>query len=393
MLKWFIINNEANLMKYNFGVVKELKKGETRVAITPDVAAMLQGNGLTILVEHGAGEASGFSDEDYIESGASIANDPKQVWENSKVMVKIKEPQESEYQYLRPDLTIFSYLHLANDIKLTEELLKKKVTTIASESVRTKDGQLPLLTPMSEVAGRLAVQIGAHLLEYANGGSGVLLSGVPGVQPGKVIIIGAGVVGFNAAQIAIGMGADVSIFDIDPQKLVRIDGIYATSIKTHYCNPAKIAQEVPKADLLISCVLSDTKTKTTPKIITEDIVKSMKKGSVIVDVAIDSGGNVETMDRTTTLNDPYYIKHGILHCAIPNIPSAVPKTASYSYSYAIYPYLKHLGDYGLIETIKEIPELSNGVTTFNGEITNEKIASALKRKYTQIELLVGFKLK
>lgn len=378
-------------MKYNFGVVKELKEGETRVAITPDVVAMLQADGLNVLIESGAGVTSGFSDEDYIENGATVVKSAAEVWNNSKVIVKVKEPQECEYQYFRPDLIIFSYLHLVIEEKLTAELLKKKVTTIASESVKTTDGQLPLLTPMSEIAGRLAVQIGARLLESHKGGSGVLLSGVPGVQPGKVIIIGAGVAGFNAAQIAIGMGADVSIFDVNPKKLVQIDGIYGTSIKTHYCNPAKIAQEVPKADILITCVLNPN--HVAEKIVSEDVVKTMKKGSVIVDVAIDQGGNVETIDRITTHENPTYEKHGVLHCAIPNIPSAVPKTASYAYSYAMYPYLKSLGEKGLIQSIKENHDLQNGVTTFNGEITNQAVAETFNQEYTQIELLVGFKLK
>lgn len=378
-------------MKYNFGVVKELKTGETRVAITPDVVAMLKADGLSVLIETNAGLQSGFSDEDYIENGATIAKCAKDVWDNSKVIIKIKEPQKSEYQYLRPDLVIFSYLHLATEKDLTMELLKKKVTTIASETVKTPDGQLPLLTPMSEIAGRLAVQIGARLLESHKGGSGVLLSGVPGVQPGKVIIVGAGVAGYNAAQIAIGMGADVSIFDVNPKKLVKIDGIYGTSIKTHYCNPARIAQEVPKADILITCVLNPT--HVAEKIVSEEVVKTMKKGSVIVDVAIDQGGNVETMDRLTTHENPTFEKYGVLHCAIPNIPSAVPKTASFAYSYAIYPYLKSLGEKGIIESIKENQDLSNGVATFNGTITNEDVAKTFNQEYTQIELLVGFKLK
>ena len=378
-------------MKYDFGVVKELKEDETRVAITPDVVSMLKADGLNVLIESNAGLLSGFSDEDYISSGAKVVDNAKEVWDNSKIIIKVKEPQISEYQYFRPDLVILSYLHLAIEKELTQELLAKKVTAIASESIKTKDGQLPLLTPMSEVAGRLAVQIGSRLLESPNGGSGVLLSGVPGVQPGKVIIIGAGVVGFNAAQIAIGMGADVSIFDINPQKLVRIDGIYGTSIKTHYCNPARLAQEVPKADILITCVFKPS--HVAPKLITEDMVKSMKKGSVIVDVAIDQGGNVETIDKCTTRQNPTFEKYGVLHCAIPNIPSAVPKTASYAYSYAMYPYLKSLGEKGIIETIKENQALSNGVNTFNGEITNEELAKTLNMEYTQIELLVGFKIK
>lgn len=378
-------------MKYNFGIVKELKEGETRVSITPDVASMLNGDGLSIIMESGAGEKSGFSDEDYSKVGVVVANSAKEVWDSAKVMVKVKEPQLSEFQYFRPDLVIFSYLHLAVEEELTKQLLKNKVTAIASESVETVDGRLPLLVPMSEVAGRLSIQIGANLLQAHNGGSGVLLSGVPGVQPGKVIIIGAGVVGFNAAQVAIGMGADVSIFDIDQKKLVKIDEMYGTSIKTHYCNPAKIAQEIPKADLLISSVLIHS--NLAPKIVPEDVVKNMKKGSVIIDVAIDQGGNVETVDRITTIQNPVFEKYGVLHCAIPNIPSMVPKTSSYAYSYAMYPYLKSLGEHGLTEAIKENQDLSNGVNTFNGEITNKAVASSLNLEYTQIELLVGFKLK
>ena len=378
-------------MKYTFGVVKELKEGETRVALTPDVVSMLNADGLSVIIETNAGLASGFCDEDYIQNGATIASSAAEVWNNSKLIVKVKEPQKEEFQYFRPDLAIFSYLHLAVEKELTKELLKNKVTAIASESVETKDGNLPLLTPMSEVAGRLAIQIGANLLEVRNGGSGVLLSGVPGVQPGKVTIIGAGVVGRNAAQIAIGMGADVSVFDTDPKKLVQLDSVYGSSIKTHYCNAAKLKAEVPKADLLITAVLVHS--SLAPKIITEDIVKTMKKGSVIVDVAIDQGGNVETIDRITTYQNPYYEKYGVLHCAIPNIPSSVPKTSSYAYSFAIYPYLKSIGEQGIIDAVKENQDLLNGVNTFNGEITNQAVADSLNQEFTQIELLVGFKLK
>ena len=378
-------------MKYNFGVVKELKEDETRVSITPDVAGMLNSDGLSIIMEAGAGLLSGFSDEEYIENGVTIAKSVDEVWKNAKIIVKVKEPQPVEYKFFRPDLVIVSYLHLAVAKELTKELLKNKVTAIACESVETPDGQLPLLAPMSEVAGRMAVQIGASLLEEQNGGSGVLLSGVPGVQPGKVIIVGAGVVGSNAAQVAIGMGADVSVFDIDSKKLAQMDRIYGSAIKTHYCNPVKIAQEIPKADLLISSVLIHS--QVAPKIIPESVVKNMKKGSVIIDVAIDQGGNVETIDRITTRQNPVFEKYGVLHCAIPNIPSAVPKTSSSAYSYVLYPYLKSLGERGLIEAIKENQDLSNGVNTFNGEITNEAVAQSLNCEYTQIELLVGFKLK
>ena len=378
-------------MKHNFGVVKELKEGETRVAITPDVTGMLTSLSLSVLIEAGAGELSGFSDEDYIQNGATVVKNAKEVWENSKVIVKVKEPQPSEFKYFRPDLVIFSYLHLAVEEKLTKALLTNKVSSIACESVETKDKTLPLLIPMSEVAGRLAIQMGASFLQCHSGGTGVLLSGVPGVQPGKVIIIGAGVVGCSAAKIAIGMGADVSIFDTDLKKLTKLNSIYKTSIKTHYCNETKLLAEIPKADILITAVLVHS--MVAPKLITEQMVKLMKKGSVIVDVAIDQGGNVETVDKLTTHQNPTYEKFGVLHCAIPNIPSAVPKTASYAYAYAMFPYLKSLGELGFIDAIKENHELLMGVNTFNGEITNEAVAQSLNLDYTQIELLVGFKLK
>ena len=378
-------------MKYDFGVVKELKENETRVALTPDVVQMLVSEGFSVIFETNAGILSGFNDDEYIKAGADISTNAKDVWDNSKVLVKVKEPQKAEFQYFRPDLVIFCYLHLAVEEELTKELLKKKVTAIASESIEMSSGHLPLLTPMSEVAGRVAMQMGCNILQLNNGGAGVLLSGVPGVQPGKVIIIGAGIVGRNAAQIAIGLGADVSIFDINPKKLVALDSTYGASIKTHYCNQAKLMQEIPKADLLITSVLVHS--RKAPKIITEEMVKSMKKGSVIIDVSIDQGGNVETIEKPTTFDNPTFTKYGVVHCAIPNIPAAVPKTASSAYSYAIYPYLKSLGEKGLIEAIKENQDLSNGVNTFNGEITNMAVAESLNHEFTQIELLVGFKLK
>lgn len=378
-------------MKYDFGVVKELKENETRVALTPDVVEMLVVGGLSVIIETNAGILSGFEDDDYKNAGATIAACARDVWENSKVLVKVKEPQKEEFQYFRPDLVIFSYLHLAVEEELTKELLKNKVTTIASESVEMRSGHLPLLAPMSEVAGRVAMQIGCNLLQLNNGGAGILLSGVPGVQPGKVIIVGAGTVGCNAAQMAIGMGADVSVFDIDPKQLVALDTKYGASIKTYYCNTAKLMKEVPKADLLITSVLIHS--RKAPKIITEEMVKLMKKGSVIIDVAIDQGGNVETIEAPTSFDNPTFEKYGVLHCAIPNIPAAVPKTSSGAYSYAIYPYLKALGEKGLIEAIKENSDLSNGVNTFNGEITNMAVAESQNHDFTQIELLVGFKLK
>lgn len=379
-------------MKVNFGVPKELKAGETRVALTPDTVEMLTRSGLSVAVESGAGVLSGFSDDKYAKAGAKIINDPKELWDTSKIIVKVKEPQKSEYQYFREDLVVFGYLHLAVEEELTKELLKNKVTSIAAEAVQTKDGELPLLRPMSEVAGRMSVQLGARFLEKSsNGGAGLLLGGVPGVAPAKVRIIGGGVVGANAARVALGMGADVAVLDINSERLSNLDMLFGGAIKTHYSNPMTIEQQVKEADLLICSVLMPS--MRAPKLVSADMVKQMKKDSVIIDIAIDQGGNTETIDRVTTLEDPVYEKFGVRHIAVPNIPSFVPETASYAYSYAILPYLKNLGEKGIFAALKEDDSLSRGVTTFRGNLTNEALATSLNREHTEISLLIGFKIK
>ncbi len=378
-------------MRTNFGIPKELKEGETRVALTPDSVGMLTHKGLSVAVESGAGDLSGFDDSQYEQAGAKIVSDVRELWEKSNIIVKVKEPQKCEYQYFREDLVIFSYLHLAVEEELTKELLKKKVCAVATESVQTKIGELPLLRPMSEVAGRMSIQLGARFLEKQNGGRGLLLGGVPGVAPAKVVIIGAGVAGANAAQVALGMGADVSVLDINSRRMSNLDMFFSGQIKTYYSNPSTIAEQVKEADLLVTSVLIPS--ARAPKLVSADMVKTMKKGSVIIDIAIDQGGNVETIDRVTTLDNPVFEKYGVLHCAVPNIPSYVPKTASYAYSYAILPYLQDLGEKGAFVAFKEDETLSSGVSTFRGAVTNEALAQSLGYEHTEISVLIGFKVK
>ncbi len=378
-------------MKINFGIPKELKEGETRVALTPDSVNMLTNDGLTVAVESGAGVLSGFDDSQYVEAGAKIIYDRKELWEQSSVIAKVKEPQAEEYQYFREDLVIFSYLHLAVEGELTNQLLKKKVCAISAEAVETEIGENPLLRPMSEVAGRVSVQLGARFLESQSGGMGKLIGGVPGVAPAKVVVLGGGAAGSSAAQTALGMGADVSVLDVNSRRLSILDMFFGGNIKTHYSNPATIAKRVKEADLLICSVLLPS--KRAPKLVSEEMVKTMQKGSVIVDIAIDQGGNVETMDKITTLENPVFEKHGVLHCSVPNLPSYVPKTSSLAYSYAILPYLKELGERGIFVALKENCTLRKGVSTFRGACTSLALAECFHKEHTEISVLIGFKTK
>ncbi len=377
-------------MKTVFGVPKELKTDETRVSLTPDCISMLIKDGYEVLVEAGAGTLSGFSDEQYTQSGAKVVENAEKLWDEANVIIKVKEPQKCEYQYFKEDQVIFSFMHLAVEEELTEELLKKKVCAIASESVETANKELPLLRPMSEVAGRLSIQLGANYLESVNGGSGVLLGGVPGVQPGKVVILGGGVVGANAAKVALGMGADVSVLDINSKRLADLDFLFQGQLKTHYCNPYTVKEECKKADILVGAVLLPG--RKAPKLVSADVVKEMKKGSFIIDVAIDQGGNIETMDKITTLKNPVFEKYGILHCAVPNLPSLTPRTSSFAYSYAILPYVKEIGKYGALMALRENEPLRAGVNTFRGEVTSESLAETFGLKHTEISLLIGFKV-
>ncbi len=324
------------------GVPKEIKNNENRVALTPGGVSQLISNGHRVLVETGAGLGSGFENEAYESAGAEIIADSKQVWDAEMVM-KVKEPLPEEYVYFRKGLVLFTYLHLAAEPELAQALKDKGVTAIAYETV-SEGRTLPLLTPMSEVAGRMAAQIGAQFLEKPKGGKGILLAGVPGVSRGKVTIIGGGVVGTNAAKMAVGLGADVTIIDLNADRLRQLDDIFGHQIKTLISNPVNIADAVAEADLLICAVLIPG--AKAPTLVTEEMVKQMKPGSVIVDVAIDQGGIVETVDHITTHDQPTYEKHGVVHYAVANMPGAVPRTSTIALTNVTVPYALQIANKG-----------------------------------------------
>jgi alanine dehydrogenase len=363
------------------GVPREIKNNENRVALTPAGVISFVNAGHRVLIEKDAGIGSGFSNEDYAQAGAEIIEDVKKVWEADMVM-KVKEPLLEEYGYFREGLVLFTYLHLAAEPELAKALKEKGVTAIAYETV-TEGRSLPLLTPMSEVAGRMAAQIGAQFLQKTNGGKGILLSGVPGVNRGKVTIIGGGVVGTNAAKIAVGLGADVTIIDLSADRLRQLDDIFGKDIKTLMSNPFNIAQAVAEADLLIGAVLIPG--AKAPKLVTEEMVKAMKPGSVIIDVAIDQGGIVETIDHVTTHDHPTYEKHGVVHYAVANMPGAVPRTSTIALTNVTVPYALQIANKGVYKAIAENNGLKSGVNVANGEITFEAVARDLGYEYVPIE--------
>ncbi|ARI76424.1 alanine dehydrogenase [Halobacillus mangrovi] len=362
------------------GIPKEIKNNENRVAITPSGVVNLIRAGHTILIESNAGEGSNFTNEEYKQAGATIIESASDVWAQAEMVMKVKEPLPAEYGYFRKGLILFTYLHLAAEPELTEALLENEVTAIAYETV-TANNKLPLLTPMSEVAGRMATQVGAQYLEKSYGGKGILLSGVPGVSRGKVVIIGGGIVGTNAAKIAIGLGAHVTILDLNPDRLRELDDQFGSDIQTLMSNPFNIAEAVKEADLVIGAVLIPG--AKAPKLVTEDMVKSMKEGSVIVDVAIDQGGNFETVDHITTHDNPIYEKHGVLHYAVANIPGAVPRTATIALTNVTIPYAIQIASKGVTEAI-ENPAIEQGVNTVNGKLTYEAVARDLGYEYVPV---------
>lgn len=364
------------------GVPKEIKNNENRVAITPAGVATLTAAGHEVYVESGAGTGSGFSDESYAATGANILAAAADVWATADMILKVKEPLPSEYGYFREGLILFTYLHLAAAPELAAALLEKKVIGIAYETVEVNH-TLPLLTPMSEVAGRMAVQIGAQFLERPHGGKGILLSGVPGVKRGKVTVIGGGVVGTNAAKVAAGMGADVTIIDLSPDRLRQLDDIFGSSVQTLMSNPYNIAEAVASSDLVIGAVLIPG--AKAPKLVTEDMVKSMEAHSVIVDVAIDQGGIVETIDRITTHNDPTYEKHGVVHYAVANMPGAVPKTSTMALTNATMPYVSLIANLGLRAALERSDALKLGVNTAAGTMTYAAVARDLGYTHVPVE--------
>lgn len=362
------------------GVPKEIKANENRVAATPaDVGDLVQ-QGHDVWVETDAGTGSRFTDEEYKDAGAEIKDTAAEVWE-AKMVIKVKEPLKEEYEYFYDGLILFTYLHLANDKPLTEALIENNVASLGYETISVK-GKLPLLKPMSEVAGRYAAQAGAQFLQHRYGGSGILLSGVPGVERGNVVIIGGGVVGLNAAKIAMGLGARVTILDVDAERLAEIDDLYGSKIDTLMSNSANIADVVKDADVVIGSVLIPG--AKAPVLVTEDMVKSMRPGSVVVDVAVDQGGNFETTDGSTTHDDPIYEKHGILHYAVANIPGAVPRTATIGLTNVTMRYIQMVANKGLEKAFRNNKSLMRGVNVYDGLVTNEGVAKALDMDYTNM---------
>ena len=365
------------------GVPKEIKNNENRVALTPAGVEALCKAGHKVVVENNAGVGSGISDEEYTAVGAEILAAPSEVFARADMIMKVKEPQPAEYELFKDGQLLFTYLHLAPEPLLTAALLKKKVVGIAYETVQPADRSLPLLTPMSEVAGRMSIQIGAQFLEKPHGGKGILLGGVPGVSPAKVAIVGGGVVGTNAAKMAIGMGADVTILDVSIARLGYLDDIFGSRIKTLMSNSYNIKQAVAEADLLVGAVLIPG--AKAPKIVTEEVVKAMKPGSVIVDVAIDQGGSVETVDRVTTHAEPTYEKYGVLHYSVANMPGAVARTSTFALTNATLPYALKLANLGFTEAIRTDLALARGVNTIHGKLTYKAVADALNLPYTPLE--------
>ncbi|MDR1490010.1 MAG: alanine dehydrogenase [Desulfovibrio sp.] len=347
------------------GVVKEIKANENRVGVTPAGVAAFAAHGHEVLIEAGAGLGSMITDADYAAAGAVLVPDRAKVWGASDMILKVKEPLAEEYPLLRPGLLLFTYLHLAAEEKLTRSLLEKGVTGIAYETVQLANGSLPLLAPMSEVAGRMAVQIGAMLLVKHAGGMGVLLGGVPGVHAGHVVIVGGGVVGANAAKMAIGLGARVTILDSSVDRLRYLDDIFGARCQTVASSAFALAEQIASADLLVGAVLIPG--AKAPKLVTESMVKTMKPGSVIVDVAIDQGGSVETIDRATTHANPTYVRHGVVHYSVANIPGAVPRTSTFALTNATLPYALRLADLGWQQACRENRALGLGVNTAGGK--------------------------
>ena len=368
------------------GVSKEIKTAENRVGATPAGVDMLVRAGHKILIETGAGAGSGFSDQEYRQAGAKIVPTAADAW-GAEMVLKVKEPIEPEFRFFREGLLLFTYLHLANPKldNLTRHLISRKVTAVAYETVELADGMLPLLEPMSEVAGRMSVQVAAHCLEKPTGGRGKLLGGVPGVLPCTVIVIGVGTVGRNAVEMALGMGASVTAMDLRIDRLRHLSEIFSGNLVTVSSNPHSVAEAVKRADVVIGAVLVTG--ARAPHVVTREMVRSMSPGSVIVDVAIDQGGCIET-SRPTTHTDPIYVEEGVIHYCVTNMPGAVPRTSTYALTNATLPYALQLANRGFVEAVKKDPTLAKGVNVCKGEITCEGVARAYGLEYTPLEMLL-----
>lgn len=368
------------------GIPKEIKSEEYRVGLTPYNSAELIAHGHEVIVEHNAGHAIGFSDEHYSEIGAKVVNTPQEVYAQADMIVKVKEPQPSEYTLLREGQILFTYLHLAPDPKQAEALIASKCIAIAYETVTGDFDKLPLLTPMSQVAGRLSVQAGAHYLEKPQGGRGILLGGVPGVPPGRVVVIGGGVVGTNAVRMAMGKEVDVTVLDKSLHRLQELDLQFGGRLNTAYATKASIEEYVLDADLVIGAVLVPG--KSAPKVVTRELISKMRPGSVVVDVAIDQGGCFET-SRPTTHRDPVYVVDGVVHYCVANMPGAVPRTATLALNNATIPFVLELANKGYQKALLENPHLLNGLNVYRGDITYPGVAADLGKEYVSPQKLLS----
>ncbi len=367
------------------GLPKEVKDNEYRVGLTPAGVQALSDAGHTLFVERSAGDGSGFEDSAYVDAGAKILDTADDIWNEGDMIVKVKEPVAPEYSRMREDQLLFTYLHLAPEFELTKQLMERKVIGVAYETITDKKGRLPLLTPMSEVAGRMSVQVGATYLEKMNGGRGILLGGVPGVPAADVVIIGGGVVGTEAAKMAIGLGAHVTIIDRDLDRLRQLDDIFLSKIQTLASSRYQIEEAISHADLIIGAVL--VVGAAAPKLVTRDMLKVIPNGAVLVDVAVDQGGCFETT-RATTHSNPTYYEEGVLHYCVANMPGAVPRTSTFALTNATLPYALDLANKGFEKAIQDDKGLAEGVNTFDGKLTYEAVATSQELEYTPLESLV-----
>jgi len=364
------------------GVPRELKEDEHRVAITPDGVRELLHAGAEVLIEHDAGHDSSISDREYEAAGATMVASAAEVWERADLVCKVKEPLAVEFAHFRPGLVLFTYLHLAAYPQVAEALIDGGVTAIAYETVQLADGSLPLLAPMSEVAGRMSVQIGAHFLERHNGGRGVLLGGAPGVRPARVVVLGAGNVGWNAAWMAAGLEAEVDLLDKNIDRLRHVDQIQMGRITTITSNRGAVERSVADADLVIGAVLVPG--GRAPIVVSEDMIRSMKPGAVVIDIAIDQGGCIETSHETTH-SEPTFVRHGVVHYAVGNMPGAVPHTSTHALTNATLPYLTELATYGVANAVRRDTALAAGLNIAGGAVVNAAVADALDRACVSID--------
>ena len=368
------------------GIPKEIKNNENRVSLTPSGVQALIAHGHEVVVEKGAGAGSHFFDDDYQAVGAKMVDSAKAAWD-SDMVIKVKEPQPQEFDYFYEGMTLFTYLHLAAEPNLTQALLDKKVTGIAYETVQLENRSLPLLTPMSEVAGRMSTQIGAQFLQKFYGGKGILLGGVPGVLKAKVTIIGGGVAGTEAAKIAVGMGAEVTILDLSPNRLKELAELFGNNAQTLMSTPVNIAKSVQASDLVIGAVLIPG--ASAPKLVTTEMIASMHNGGVVIDIAIDQGGCFETTDHITTHDNPTYTKHGIIHYAVANMPGAVPRTSTIALSNATLSYAKRLANQGYRQASLTDSALMKGINTLQGHVTHQAVANALGHEFVSADSLLA----